>query len=154
MSIQYRSRSSAEGICRIRGLSWGRPLASKIWATASGSRPLAPSPYTVSVGMPSRPPRRRMSAASPICLSFKRRVCITHTRFLRNADGGGDGGSSGPPSGYQPPSGRRRRGCAGYQWPFSYKTVSFVIRRCPPGCPPAQWWCRGQTLPSADSPSR
>ena len=39
-----RVSQAALGIWRIRGLSWGRPLASKIWITASALRPLAPRP--------------------------------------------------------------------------------------------------------------
>ena len=54
----------------MRGLSWGRPLASKIRFTAVPSRALAPRPYTVSVGMPTRPPSRRILAAAPILSSI------------------------------------------------------------------------------------
>ena len=61
---QYRSSQTGSAICRISGLSCGRPFASKIRATAAGSRPLAPRPYTVSVGIPTSPPARMICAAS------------------------------------------------------------------------------------------
>ena len=59
---------------RISGLSWGRPLAWKMRWTAMGFSPLAPRPYTVSVGMPTRPPARMISAARSI--SFAVRSCV------------------------------------------------------------------------------
>ncbi len=54
----------ASATWRMRGLSAGRPFASKMPATASGSRPNAPNPYTVSVGKATNPPARRMPAAA------------------------------------------------------------------------------------------
>ena len=50
-------------------------MAAKMRPTASGFRPLAPRPYTVSVGMPSRPPRRRISAASAVSRGCSLCVC-------------------------------------------------------------------------------
>ena len=66
---------------RIRGLSEGRPLARKMPSTAAGSRPLAPRPYTVSVGKATSPPERMMEPASRTPFSFwevalKNWVCI------------------------------------------------------------------------------
>ena len=55
--------SSNSLICRIRGLSEGLPFASYIFGTAFSSRPLAPRPYTVSVGKATRPPFFMIPAA-------------------------------------------------------------------------------------------
>ena len=62
------SAATRESICRsetctISGSHDGRCLATKIFPTASGSRALAPSPYTVSVGNATVPPLRRIEAA-------------------------------------------------------------------------------------------
>src|SRR5579885_3120077 len=54
---------SMEDTCTMTGLVGGRPLASKIRATADSSRALAPSPYTVSVGNATRRPARSSAAA-------------------------------------------------------------------------------------------
>ena len=62
-AISGRS-SSASSMCTISGLSPGRPFASKMLATASGFSASAPSPYTVSVGMPTSLPSRISCAAS------------------------------------------------------------------------------------------
>ena len=62
-SSQNRGSHWAEGTWMMSGLSCGRPFASKMRRTASGSSALAPRPYTVSVGIASRPPRQMMSAA-------------------------------------------------------------------------------------------
>lgn len=48
----------------IKGSVRGRPLASKIRATAKGWKTSAARPYTVSVGNPTTPPLRRISADS------------------------------------------------------------------------------------------
>src|SRR5688572_3847508 len=47
----------------INGWPVGRPLTSKMRATAAGWRASAASPYTVSVGIATSPPRRSASAA-------------------------------------------------------------------------------------------
>ena len=75
MSSQKASSQAASGIWRISGLSWGRPLARKIFRTASGSNPLAPKPYTVSVGMPTRPPDLMITAA--LSISDGLRSCVS-----------------------------------------------------------------------------
>ena len=74
MSSQYRSSQSALQMWRIRGLSWGRPLAWKICPTAMGFIPSAPRPYTVSVGMPTRPPPFKIPAA--FSASAGVRICV------------------------------------------------------------------------------
>ena len=43
-SSQYHSSQEGSGMWRMRGLSWGRPLARKMSSTALGFRPLAPRP--------------------------------------------------------------------------------------------------------------
>ena len=55
--------SSTRETWTISGLSPGRPFAAKIVLTASAFRAFAPSPYTVSVGKPTRPPARIIAAA-------------------------------------------------------------------------------------------
>src|ERR1700719_3459947 len=54
----------------MRGLNCGRFFAAKISATASSLVASAPSPYTVSVGNATSPPRRRMAAARRIDSAF------------------------------------------------------------------------------------
>src|SRR5690625_5921616 len=53
----------------ISGISAGRPLVSKILRMATGFQASAPSPYTVSVGNATTPPRRISSMA---CCSVMR----------------------------------------------------------------------------------
>ena len=65
-SLTSRRACSVEATCRISGLRRGRPLAMKIPSTAAGSRPFAPSPYTVSVGKATVPPLLTTAAASVI----------------------------------------------------------------------------------------
>ena len=57
---------SLSAMCTIRGLSCGRPLARKIFATAAPSKAFAARPYTVSVGMPTTSPAR---SSAPACRS-------------------------------------------------------------------------------------
>ena len=56
--------SSMQDTCTISGLSPGRPFASKMLRTAASSSAFAPSPYTVSVGKPTRLPSRISRPAS------------------------------------------------------------------------------------------
>lgn len=57
---------SIDAMCEMRGLSCGRPLAAKMALTAAPSSAFAARPYTVSVGIATRPPARRMPAAFSI----------------------------------------------------------------------------------------
>ena len=54
---------AAEHSCNISGSKRGRPFISKMRAQASGFRPSAPRPYTVSVGKATTPPARIRAAA-------------------------------------------------------------------------------------------
>lgn len=56
-------RAWTSWIWTIKGLSCGRPLASKIEVTAWGLVASAANPYTVSVGIATKPPFRRIAAA-------------------------------------------------------------------------------------------
>ena len=64
--------SSIQAICTIRGLSWGRPFAAKIFRIASGSQALAPRPYTVSVGK---------ATTSPFLISSAARESVSEVGF-------------------------------------------------------------------------
>ena len=66
ISLAKCAAAAASSTCTISGCSAGRPLAEKIRATAAGFWASAASPYTVSVGRPSSPPARRVSAAAAI----------------------------------------------------------------------------------------
>ena len=60
------STSLTSAMCKIKGLSLGLPLAAKIFATASLFKPLAPKPYTVSVGKATTSPAWIKAAALTI----------------------------------------------------------------------------------------
>ena len=60
---------SVSAICRISGLSAGRPLAANIFATAGPFSPSAPRPYTVSVGKATTSPAAIRPAASAMAAS-------------------------------------------------------------------------------------
>ena len=64
---------------RARSAGWwtGRPFNLKILATAAASSALAPSPYTVSVGNATRPPRRIRFAASVMEIAME--SCAAHS---------------------------------------------------------------------------
>ena len=62
-------------ICKISGLSFGRPLAAKILATAVGFSPSAPRPYTVSVGKETTSPALISAAACSIASLFSEFFC-------------------------------------------------------------------------------
>ena len=66
IAVTSGSISSNRAICTINGLSCGRPLASKIRATAASLVASAASPYTVSVGIPTSSPRCKHCAANAI----------------------------------------------------------------------------------------
>ena len=80
ISAASRGSVSQSAICTIRGLSIGRPLASKIRATAGPFSASAASPYTVSVGIATSSPARSSSAARSRSagLSVKHRVVCRH----------------------------------------------------------------------------
>ena len=63
-SLAKCAMPSALATCTIRGWSLGRPLATKICATAASLLASAARPYTVSVGRPSSAPLRTARAAA------------------------------------------------------------------------------------------
>ena len=71
---------STSVMCTISGLSPGLPLASNIFFTATGSRALAARPYTVSVGMATRPPVRSISPARAMPSGPPRSISVVMTR--------------------------------------------------------------------------
>src|SRR3989344_4824610 len=90
---------SMVAICTMIGLSEGRPLAIKIFRTASSLKTFAPNPYTVSVGKTTKPPDFMMLAARSrvLCLfsfvSLIVSVCMILSQRMEmrgNTNGGGD----------------------------------------------------------------
>ena len=63
ISVANKPICSTLATCAINGLSCGRSFASNIFAMACSSKTFAPSPYTVSVGNATTPPRLTNPAA-------------------------------------------------------------------------------------------